>query len=63
MLRKEIKNKFYGYKWYEVYDFIEFIVDNYPYESANQEFMNYCNSFLESCPDSGLDAMVTMINN
>ncbi len=44
---EEIKNKFYGYKWYEVYDFIEFIVDNYPYENANQKFMNYCNSFLE----------------
>ena len=44
---EEIKNKFYGYKWYEVYDFIEFIVENYPYESANQKFINYCNSFLE----------------
>ena len=44
---EEIKNKFYGYKWYEVYDFIEFIVDNYSYEGANQKFMNYCNSFLE----------------
>ena len=44
---ENIKNKFYCYKWYEVYDFIEFVVENYPYERANQEFINYCNSFLE----------------
>lgn len=44
---KEIKNIFYSYEWYEVYDFIEFTVDNYPLEGDNQKFMILCNSFLE----------------
>ena len=44
---KEIKNIFYSYEWYEVYDFIEFTVDNYPLEGDNQKFMILCNSFFE----------------
>ena len=44
---KEIRNRFYSYRWYEVYDFIEFTVDNYPYKDDNQKFMILCNSFLE----------------
>ncbi len=44
---KEIRNKFYSYEWYEVYDFIEFTVDNYLNEDDNQKFMILCNSFLE----------------
>ncbi len=44
---KEIRNEFYSYKWYEVYDFIEFAVDNYLHEDSNQKFMILCNSFLE----------------
>ena len=44
---KEIRNKFYSYEWYEVYDFIEFTVDNYLNKDDNQKFMILCNSFLE----------------
>jgi len=44
---KIIRNKFYNYEWYEVYDFIEFIVYSYPYKDDNQNFINLCNSFLE----------------
>ena len=44
---KEIRNEFYSYRWYEVYDFIEFAVDNYLDEDSNQKFMVLCNSLLE----------------
>lgn len=44
---KKIRKIFYNYKWYEVYDFIEFIVYSYPYKDDNQDFMDLCNSFLE----------------
>ena len=44
---EKIRNKFYNYEWYEVYDFIEFIVYSYPYKDDNQNFMDLCNSFLK----------------
>lgn len=44
---KKIRKIFYNYEWYEVYDFIEFIVYSYPYKDDNQGFMDLCNSFLE----------------
>jgi len=44
---KKIRKIFYNYEWYEVYDFIEFIVYSYPYKDDNQDFMDLCNSFLE----------------
>lgn len=44
---EKIRNKFYNYEWYEVYDFIEFIAYSYPYKNDNQDFMDLCNSFLK----------------
>lgn len=44
----KIRIYFYGFKWYEVYDFIEFMANNYHDEKANLKFMDYCNSVLES---------------
>jgi len=44
---QKIKDYFFNCHWYEVYDFIEFIVNSYPYEGINSEFMEYCNSVLE----------------
>jgi len=48
---KGIREYFFGCKWYEVYDFIEFVANNYPSplydELFNQKFMDYCNSILE----------------
>lgn len=38
---------FFGCEWYEVYDFLEFIVNNYPDEIVNQGFMKACNAVLE----------------
>jgi len=47
--RKKIRDYFFNCKWYEVYDFIEFIAYSYPDkdDSVNPEFMDFCNSVLE----------------
>jgi len=45
---KEIKKYFSNCEWFEVYDFIEFIANNYPInKDVNSEFMKFCNSVLE----------------
>jgi hypothetical protein len=44
----EIRMKFFNTKWYEVYDFIEFVANVYPDEKVKQSFIRYCNSVLES---------------
>lgn len=46
--RSEIREYFFGCKWNKAYDFIEFVVNNYPDDSANEVFMGVCNSFLEA---------------
>jgi len=43
----EIREYFFSCQWFEIYDFIEFIANNYSVESTNDNFMNTCNSFLE----------------
>jgi hypothetical protein len=45
----EIKAYFFDCQWYEVYDFIEFIANNYPDEdeSINWQFRDFCNSILK----------------
>jgi len=45
----KIRDYVFKCEWYEVYDFIEFIANNYPdkYNKVNPEFMNFCNSVLE----------------
>lgn len=45
---KIIKKFFFNFLWYEIYDFIEFIANNYPNNSVNKEFIEYCNSVLET---------------
>lgn len=45
---KIIKKIFFNFLWYEIYDFIEFIANNYPNNSVNKEFIEYCNSVLET---------------
>lgn len=46
-----IREYFFNCSWYEVYDFIEFIANNYgdEYDDAtiNKKFMEFCNSILE----------------
>lgn len=46
---KETREYFLNSNWYEVYDFIEFIANNYPdeYNEVNPKFMDSCNSILK----------------
>lgn len=46
---KQLRDYFFNAKWYEIYDFIEFISDNYPkdYDKTNLHFMTACNNILE----------------
>jgi len=46
---KKIRDYFFNCEWYEVYDFIEFVANNYPndYDRTNSKFMKFCNSVLE----------------
>jgi hypothetical protein len=43
----ELRKKFFKCEWYEVYDFIEFIANNYPEDYQNKKFMDFCNYVLE----------------
>lgn len=45
--KQEIRDYFFSCEWYEVYDFIEFVANNYPEERVNSRFVNVCNSVLE----------------
>jgi len=44
---RDMKEYFFGCEWNEVYDFIEFIANNYPDKAANARFMKFCNTLLE----------------
>ena len=47
----EIRKYFFNVDWNEVYDFIEFVANNYPEESGNEvntKFMQFCNDILET---------------
>jgi len=46
-LHREIKEHFSQCEWYEVYDFIEFVANNYPNEWTNKRFMESCNIILK----------------
>jgi len=42
----ELRQHFFAAKWYEVYDFVEFIAANGP-EENREKFIEVCNSYLE----------------
>jgi hypothetical protein len=44
---KQIRAYFFQFRWYEVYDFIEFVAITYSSSAANTAFINSCNSVLE----------------
>lgn len=46
--RDLLKRRFLTSEWYEVYDFIEFIANNYGGEQRNKSFMKACNDVLEA---------------
>ena len=43
-----MKKRYSAFKWYEVYDFIEFAANNFPDKETNKKFMETCNSILEA---------------
>ena len=42
-----LREYFFNCKWFRVYDFLEFVVENFPYEKINKEFMKECNRVLK----------------
>jgi hypothetical protein len=42
-----LRKFFFDCKWYEVYDFIEFIAQEYPNDSRNDQFAHAANTFLQ----------------
>lgn len=44
---QELRNYFLGCKWYEVYDFLEFVAVYHSYATLNNSFMGLCNNILE----------------
>lgn len=47
-LNKDIKLRYFAFKWYEIYDFIEFISEIYPSKARNNEFRSKVNVVLEN---------------
>jgi hypothetical protein len=47
MVFKEIRVYFFKCEWYEVYDFIEFVAENYEKHKFREAFMKDCNTVLE----------------
>jgi len=43
----KIRDYFFDCIWYEVYDFIEFVVAKYPSDTRSNDFVNYSNKVLE----------------
>ncbi len=46
-VREIIRKYFFGCKWHEVYDFIEFTANNYGKKRINSNFVSECNRVLE----------------
>lgn len=44
----KIRKYLFECEWYDVYDFIEFVANNYENKEANESFKEACNSVLES---------------
>ncbi len=45
--KKELRKYFFNCAFFEVYDIIQFIVNNYDIQNTNDVFMNYCNTILK----------------
>ena len=44
---KRVRNYFFSCEWYEVYDFLEFVANNYGRPNFQSPFINACNKLLE----------------
>jgi AbiJ N-terminal domain 4 len=60
---KQLRSYFFSCKWYEVYDFIEFVVSNYMRYNFKTSFLNSCNHLLEKEVSAYrfLDGVITRI--
>ena len=47
-VQRAIKRQYDNLKWYEVYDFIEYVANTHHSNIDNKKFIKLCNSFLES---------------
>lgn len=47
VVRKSLRNYFFSCEWYEIYDFIEFCVNNYKRHNFKENFINSCNVAFE----------------
>ena len=43
----KLRLHFFGCKWYEVYDFVEFVANNYERHEKRESFQKACNNLLE----------------
>ncbi len=43
-----VRTRYFECQWNEVYDFIEFVANNFPDKEGNKKFMKTCNSVLET---------------
>ena len=43
-----LREMYFKCEWYEVYDFMEFVANNFPNKEVNKKFMKTCNDVLES---------------
>jgi hypothetical protein len=46
-LLAQLRKYFFDCEWFEAYDFIEFVANNYEHYQFKEQFMRSCNSFLE----------------
>jgi hypothetical protein len=46
-IRQGLRDHFYRCSWNEVYDFVEFVANNYPDQYVNSKFITRCNFILE----------------
>ena len=45
--RDELRQYYFGCKWFEIYDFVEFVANHYPRYHFKEPFMKACNAVLE----------------
>lgn len=62
-IRSELRTSFYAFEWFEIYDFIEFVANNYKKTDFKEKFCQACNDLLEREMSAYrfLDGVVTRI--
>lgn len=47
-LRPQLRAEFYRWQWHEVFDFVEFVANNFETQNFTKKFVEICNAYLES---------------